>query len=71
MTFLDLVRVLGKLSRDRCHPECSESVHRREVASTLGLLLENPDLLNGLRIIAARLDYQNEYRTRDSTGTRG
>jgi hypothetical protein len=52
VTFLDLVRSLGELSRDRCHPDCSLGTHRQEAARHLGLLLENPGLL---RALAARL----------------
>lgn len=48
MTFLDLVRKVGELSRDRCHPDCDLGMHRQEAARHLGLLLENPDLLREL-----------------------
>lgn len=47
-TFLDLVRQIGAISRDRCHPDCDLCTHRREVASCLGILLENPELLRSL-----------------------
>ncbi len=48
VTFLDLVRKLGALTHERCHPDCDPALHRSEAANHLGLLLENPTLLREL-----------------------
>lgn len=53
-SFLDVVRELGELTRERCDPECAPWLHRREAAGFVGLLLERPDLLRAVVGIAAR-----------------
>lgn len=53
-SFLDVVRELGRLSQERCDPECSEWLHRREAAEVIGLLVENPHLLRSITGIADR-----------------
>ena len=52
MTFLDLVRKVGALTRDRCHSDCDLGLHRQEAARHLGMLLENPYLIRELAAIA-------------------
>lgn len=53
-SFLDVVRELGLETRERCDPECSEWLHRREAAGFVGILLERPELLEAIAGIAAR-----------------
>lgn len=53
-SFLDVVRELGRLSQERCDPECSGWLHRREAAAFVGLLVENPHLLRSITGIADR-----------------
>lgn len=69
MTFLDLVRVIGEISRNRCGLHCDITVHRREAASTLGILLEHPSLLIGLTVIG--LNSSSPVPSSDTTGTQG
>jgi hypothetical protein len=54
MTFLDLVREVGELTRDRCDPECSLPMHRMEAARYMGILLDHPYLLEALKEISDR-----------------
>lgn len=54
MTFLDLVRALGELTLEKCHPSCDKGQHRREAAEHIGALLDNPELIDALAEVRKR-----------------
>lgn len=68
-TFLDVVRELGQLSRDRCDPECSLSLHRQEAAQLALLLVGHPHLLRTLMraVEQRRVDELREHYDNTST----
>lgn len=74
-SFLEMVRELGRLSRDRCDPECSVSLHRQEAAQLALLLVEHPHLLRTLvrvveqrRIEKLREHYDNQSTADEMNG---
>lgn len=53
-TMLDVIRDLGRIDKDKCDSECSEWLHRSEVARVLFLLLDNPAHLGAFLNFASR-----------------
>lgn len=54
MTFLDMVRELGRATFHVCDPQCSERMHRMEAAQLLGLLIANRQLAHHIADAADR-----------------
>lgn len=51
MSFLDVVREVGRITQEQCDPECSRPRHRRDAAQHLMILVQRPALLDTLRAV--------------------